>query len=90
MTLRYLVSGRVQGVGFRNFACRRAASLALAGWVANLPDGRVEIVASGSPETLREFQGLLRAGPRQARVDTMEVSEVLDEDNLPKIFEIKS
>lgn len=89
MTLRYLISGRVQGVGFRNFAYRHASSLALSGWVRNLPDGRVEVVASGSSEALHEFQEFLKAGPRHAQVDSVQASEVLDERDEPKTFDIK-
>ncbi len=64
--------------------------MGLAGWVRNLPDGRVEVVACGSPEDLLELLGLLKAGPRHARVDSVEAVEVLDEETQPKTFEIKS
>jgi acylphosphatase len=46
-TKKFVVSGRVQGVGFRYFVVREAEALSLAGWVRNLPDGRVEVLASG-------------------------------------------
>ena len=46
---RFLVEGKVQGVGFRQGCCRRAMDLDLSGWVRNLPDGRVEVQAEGTP-----------------------------------------
>lgn len=64
-----MVSGRVQGVGFRAFVARRAADEQLAGWVRNQGDGSVECEAHGPPEALERFVEALRAGPRQARVD---------------------
>ena len=67
--LRIIVEGRVQGVGFRQFTVQQAAGLGITGWVRNLPDGRVEAVADGSPEALAAFLRLLERGPRLARVD---------------------
>ncbi|MBI4420541.1 MAG: acylphosphatase [Gemmatimonadetes bacterium] len=69
---RWLVSGRVQGVGFRWFVIRRAQEIRVGGWVTNLPDGRVEVVARGSPSQLEAFEAALRQGPRAARVETVE------------------
>ena len=65
---KYLVRGRVQGVGFRYFVEREARSLGLRGWVRNLDDGRVEVYAVGLPEQLAELAGLLWKGPRRAEV----------------------
>ena len=70
---RAWVSGRVQGVGFRDFACRSARQLGLVGYVRNLPDGRVEVVAEGSEEQLQAFLEQLRRGPAAARVSGVEV-----------------
>ncbi|MCK9517757.1 MAG: acylphosphatase [Dehalococcoidia bacterium] len=61
---RYIVRGRVQGVGFRYFTERLGRNLGLDGWVRNLPDGRsVEAVAAGDPATLDDFERGLREGP---------------------------
>jgi acylphosphatase len=68
MKLHALVKGRVQGVGFRYFVLHRAQELGLDGWVKNLPDGRVKIEASGSPEALDRLERLLWDGPAGARV----------------------
>ncbi|MBZ2177508.1 MAG: acylphosphatase [Acidobacteriota bacterium] len=70
MTLcrRYLIRGRVQGVGYRAFAQREAVRLGLRGWVRNLDDGSVEALAAGSASRLDEFEGSLHRGPRWAEV----------------------
>ncbi len=65
---RFLVSGFVQGVAFRAFAQSEARALALTGFVRNLEDGRVEAVACGPQETLRQFEVRLAHGPPRARV----------------------
>ncbi len=70
--LHALVRGRVQAVGFREFTRRHAAALGLAGWVRNLPDGDVEVVAEGPRPALDELLRHLRTGPRLARVDAVE------------------
>jgi len=67
------VSGRVQGVCFRDFAERCAVLLALKGWVRNLGDGRVEVMAEGEREAADRFLDRLRAGPPAARVEGVEV-----------------
>jgi acylphosphatase len=72
--VRYLVSGLVQGVGFRWFVARHARSLGLAGYARNLPDGRVEVVVSGPEERLPALERLLRAGPANAQVQDVERS----------------
>jgi acylphosphatase len=72
--LRYLVSGQVQGVGFRWFVARHARSLGLSGYARNLPDGRVEVVVKGPVEALPDLERLLRAGPANAKVETVERS----------------
>ena len=70
---RYIVRGRVQGVGFRWYVEREARTLGVAGWVRNNPDGAVEVLATGSPEQLAALHSKLRSGPRAARVDEIEV-----------------
>jgi acylphosphatase len=72
---RFLVRGRVQGVGFRWFVEYEAHRLQIAGWVRNNPDGSVEILAQGTREQLAGLHSRLREGPRAARVDEVEVSE---------------
>lgn len=88
MRCRYLVAGAVQGVGYRMFVRRHANRLALVGFAKNLPDGRVEVVAEGPPEAQRALEEALRDGPLAARVLTVEKSEILDEIDVLKAFEI--
>jgi acylphosphatase len=71
---RYLIRGRVQGVGFRWFVEREAHILGIAGWVRNNHDGSVEVLAQGTRDQLMGLRSRLREGPRAARVD--EVNEV--------------
>jgi acylphosphatase len=68
-TRRYVVSGRVQGVGFRWFVEREAAQLGLTGWVRNCDSGDVEIMATGTADQHSVFRQKLQQGPRAARVD---------------------
>ena len=71
-TLHVRVRGVVQGVGFRWFVRERARRLGLAGWVRNLPDGSVEVVASGDPAQLDLLRDELRRGPRGASVESLD------------------
>lgn len=68
----YIVKGRVQGVGFRWFTQRAGCAMKLGGHVRNLPDGSVEVCASGSPSTLDRFEETLRNGPPASRVEAVE------------------
>jgi acylphosphatase len=79
---RYLVSGRVQGVGFRYFVLHEARALGVAGWVRNLADGRVEALAAGDDALLHAFEGRLWQGPPHARVSTVE-AETADPPDHP-------
>ena len=72
---RFLVRGRVQGVGFRWFVEREAHMLGIAGWVRNNHDGSVEVLAQGTRDQLAGLHSRLREGPRAARVDAVEVSD---------------
>jgi acylphosphatase len=72
---RWLVSGRVQGVGFRYFAQRKAEELGLSGWARNLDDGRVEVYAAGPAESLSDLAAALHMGPRMAEVRGVEQME---------------
>ncbi|WP_123639319.1 acylphosphatase [Marinimicrobium koreense] len=71
----YLIQGRVQGVSYRANTQRKARELGLTGWVRNLPDGQVEALAQGAPETLQTFEAWLWQGPALAEVTRVEVSE---------------
>jgi acylphosphatase len=66
--LHLIISGRVQGVGFRFSAYDEAKDLALAGWVRNIPGGEVEIVAEGSKENLQMLAAWAHLGPPSAHV----------------------
>ena len=72
---RFVVRGRVQGVGFRWFVEREAHILQIAGWVRNNSDGSVEVLAMGTREQLAGLHSRLREGPRAARVDEVEKSD---------------
>ena len=72
---RYIISGRVQGVGFRFFTEEAALLEGIDGWVRNLPDGRVEVAAEGDGEAMDRFERALRHGPPGARVDDVDVTE---------------
>lgn len=72
---RYLISGMVQGVGYRAFAERSARRMGVTGWAKNLDDGRVEVHANGTAGQLDDFEAQLRQGPRWAQVHAVEVSE---------------
>ena len=80
---RAVVSGRVQGVGFRFFAERSAKKAGVVGWVRNLPDGRVETVVEGSDDAVERYLGDLRRGPLGSRVTDVSV-----EDRPPGNFEL--
>lgn len=66
--LHLRISGRVQGVAFRHFTWSHASRLGLHGWVRNLPDGSVEVLAEGEEESLAALLQLVRRGPPAARV----------------------
>lgn len=69
----YVVSGHVQGVGFRRFVQRKARDLGLSGYAANLPDGRVEVLADGDAAALGHLERWLQRGPPLARVTNVQV-----------------
>jgi acylphosphatase len=76
---RFMIAGRVQGVGFRWFAKDVATREGVSGWVRNLPDGRVETLVEGESEAVTRVERLLRTGPRGARVATF-----TSDDELPQ------
>ena len=75
-TIHVFVSGRVQGVCFRMYTQQQARLLGLSGWVRNLPDGRVEVMASGEEAQLGMLENWLQSGPDMARVINTDVKTV--------------
>jgi acylphosphatase len=75
MCLHGYVSGRVQGVFFRQATADHAERLALDGWVRNLSDGRVEVLLEGEEAAVRELAAWLEQGPAQAKVTAVELEE---------------
>jgi acylphosphatase len=72
----FIVSGRVQGVGFRFFVNRAAAVEGLHGWVRNRADGRLEIQAEGEADALERFERHVRHGPPGSRVDELDIADI--------------
>ncbi len=68
--------GEVQGVGFRQWTVQQARLLGIRGYVRNLPEGSVEVLAMGDPQVLNQFCEILRQGPMLAQVDALEMKEV--------------
>ena len=75
MQLYVLITGKVQGVGFRNFTQRNARELGVNGYAKNLPNGKVEVVAEGDKMQIETLLAFLKKGPRYARVDAIEIEE---------------
>lgn len=73
--IRCIVVGRVQGVYYRGATAEQAQRLNVDGWVKNLADGRVEVVAAGEPEAVAALARWLWQGPPAARVDAVHVEE---------------
>ena len=79
MTRLYRITGRVQGVGFRHFTHKLALGMGITGYVKNMSDGSVEVMAqSKSERTLEAFQKRLKEGPSFARVDDFERTDMDD------------
>jgi acylphosphatase len=66
--INYIISGIVQGVGFRSFAINKANSLGIKGWIRNLSTGEVEVMACGAKSSVAEFGELMKVGPSASRV----------------------
>lgn len=77
---QYWISGRVQGVYFRAFTESTARRLGICGWVRNLQDGGVEVLACGEPAALEEFEASLHQGPPRAKVDQIDKKEAFNVD----------
>jgi acylphosphatase len=74
-SVRLVVTGRVQGVGFRDFVAREAQARGLRGWVRNRRDGSVEALIGGPEARVGEIVEVCRRGPRAARVDHVSAEE---------------
>lgn len=72
ITREWLISGRVQGVGFRYFVKKEAIRLALQGYVENLPDGRVRVLVHGKEDIVERFLQLCKKGPSASQVEGLE------------------
>jgi acylphosphatase len=73
---RYVIAGRVQGVGFRWFAHDAAAREGVHGWVRNLANGSVEIVVEGDAPSIDRLEAAVRRGPSSARVERFDVEDL--------------
>lgn len=78
---RFLIRGRVQGVGYRYFAQKAAAERNISGYARNLEDGSVEVYAIGTADQLSRFAGILRTGPPFSDVRSVDVQEVALENH---------
>lgn len=87
--VRAIVSGRVQGVWYRAHTQEKAVELGVSGFVRNLPDGTVEIVAQGSDEDVDRFLDWARVGPPLAEVTEVRVSALAEDDRFDS-FEVRS
>jgi acylphosphatase len=74
---RYVLAGRVQGVGFRYFTVASASREGIHGWVRNRRDGAVEVAAEGEAEAVERFERSIRQGPPGARVESIETEETV-------------
>lgn len=84
-----IISGRVQGVGFRYFTYRTAKELNIRGWVKNLQDGTVETVFTGSPENVKHMHEKLKEGPSRARVQHIKEVELTTDTDSFNDFSIR-
>ena len=88
LSVRLIVRGRVQGVGFRYATVEQGRRLGLNGWARNLPDGAVEVMAAGDAAAVERLVAWCRQGPSSARVATIERIET-HEDLLPEGFDVR-
>jgi acylphosphatase len=87
--IRFVVTGRVQGVGFRWFVRAEARPLGLNGWIRNRDDGAVEGEVEGRDDAIEALIPCLEVGPRSAIVTNVEISEISDELPSYNRFEIR-
>ena len=86
MTVHVKIIGKVQVVYFRASAKEKADSLQIVGWIKNMPNGNVELVAKGTEESIKEFIEWCHEGPRGAVVSKVEVTEEPEEIKLGKFL----
>lgn len=89
VAVRVLVSGRVQGVGFRWHVREAGRRESLAGWVRNLPDGRVELLARGEAGAVERFLASVRAGPAGSVVQGVEREDIGVDGSMPYPFVVR-
>lgn len=80
-SVKIIVSGLVQGVGFRYFTIKQAATLGLKGYAKNLPTGQVEIIAQGEKGMIDELVKIVRVGPSYASVSDVQLEEINTDEN---------
>jgi acylphosphatase len=91
MATHLLITGRVQGVGYRHSLRQQALRLGLAGWVRNRHDGSVEAVIDGAPEAMAQLLAWAHSGPPAARVDAVTATEMNTADSAaPGGFEMRA
>ena len=88
VTKRIFVEGMVQGVGFRFHTQKQALAMGVRGWVRNLDDGRVEVLAQGPSAAVKPLMEWLRRGPQRARVDKLTESDEDYSENFDS-FEVR-
>lgn len=89
VAVRVMVSGRVQGVGFRWHVREAARRESMAGWVRNLEDGRVELQARGEATSLERFLASVRLGPPGSSVESLEIEDMEIDGSMPYPFTVR-
>ena len=89
MVRRFIISGTVQGVGYRNYTMKKARELGVQGWVRNLSDGRVEVLACCAEIEMGQLEKLLRRGPVHANVLEIKVFHEILRTQLADLFEVR-
>ncbi|WP_158882094.1 acylphosphatase [Rhodanobacter sp. L36] len=79
-TAKFIANGRVQGVFYRASTRDQALALGLAGYAKNLPDGRVEVLATGTADALDALECWMRQGPPTAKVDAVQRDDVAEQE----------
>ena len=83
------MTGKVQGVFFRQSTCKEAVDLKLRGYAHNMSDGSVRVLAGGHPAAVQTLRDWLERGPEHARVQAVEEADVEPEESLPRGFEAR-